>query len=58
MMYQQQAATLADSALVAELKRLQLRHYGLMKARIEGRASRLEVSHVEREMAKTQLEPL
>lgn len=54
MMYQQQAATLADSALVAELKRLQLRHYGLMKARIEGRASRLEVSHVEREMAKTQ----
>ncbi len=54
MMYQQEAIKLADSALIAELKRLQLRHYGLMKARIEGRISRQEVAQVEREISRTQ----
>ena len=54
MMYHQEAATLANSPLVAELKRLQLRHYGLVKARIEGRVSRSEVLSVEIQIAQAQ----
>ncbi|MGB0388041.1 MAG: CHAT domain-containing protein [Ardenticatenaceae bacterium] len=55
MMYQQEATTPADSPIVAELKRLQLRHYTLVKGQIDRRSARTaEMREVESQIARLQ----
>lgn len=54
LMYHQEAAAPPSSRFLDELKRLQLRHYELVKGQMDGRATREEVQAVERELARVQ----
>lgn len=54
MLYQQERQAGPSSPLTAELEQLQLRHYGLIKAQLEGRAGWEEIHAVEAEMEALQ----
>lgn len=54
LMYHQEATAPPSSRFLDELKRLQLRHYELVKGQMDGRATREEVQAVERELARVQ----